>query len=268
MASKNFTRSYNSGFEEHKKKEKLPIISSGDSTLDELLKGGFRKDLVYLLCGDRKITSKILLETAVQFFKSQAVAPSNSESSSMYWNFKQKVAIVDGNNRFNPYTVNKLAVNLGFSPTRVLENVLISRAFTYEQMVELLENKVAELEQVGAVFISGITRMWPNYDQRTFEDLLRAISGIKKVLEKLDPLIVITAPKNEYSDFKPVGGNILYHFGQVLVLIEDKKRYTEYKLIQHPSLPENSLVKWKPLKPKRGLKKPAKNATLDNWIYH
>ena len=266
MASKKLTKSYNSGFEEHKRKEKLPIISSGDSTLDQLLNGGFRKDLLYLLCGDRKITSRILLETAVNFFKSQAVAPSRGDRAGRYGIFSQKVAIVDGNNRFNPYAVSKLAVNLGLSPTKVLESVLISRAFTYEQLVELLENKVAELEQVGAVFISGITSLWPNYDQKTFEDLLRAISGIKKVLEKLDPLIVITAPKNEFSDFKPVGGNVLYHFGQVLVLIEDKKRYAEYKLVQHPSLPERKLIRWKPLKPKRGLKKPAKNATLDSWF--
>jgi len=65
---------------------------------------------------------------------------------------------------------------------------------------------------------------------------------------------------------KWVGGNVLYHFGQVLVLIEDKKRYTEYKLIQHPSLPEKKLIKWKALKPKRGLRKPAKNSTLDSWF--
>ena len=266
MASKKLSRSYNSGFEEHEKKEKLPVTSSGDSTLDLLLNGGFRKDLLYLLCGDRKITSKILLETAVNFFKSQAVAPSSAEGSNRFGIFEQKVAIVDGNNRFNPYTVSKLAVSLGLSPTKVLESVIIARAFTYEQMVELLENKISELEQVGAVFISGITNLWPNYDQKTFEDLLRAIGGIKKVLEKLDPLIVITAPKNEYSDFKPVGGNVLYHFGQILVLIEDKKRYAEYKLVQHPSLPERKLIKWKPLKPKRGLKKPAKNATLDSWF--
>lgn len=266
MASKKLSRSYNSGFEEHEKKEKLPVTSSGDSTLDLLLNGGFRKDLLYLLCGDRKITSKILLETAVNFFKSQAVAPSSAEGSNRFGIFEQKVAIVDGNNRFNPYTVSKLAVSLGLSPTKVLESVIIARAFTYEQMVELLENKISELEQVGAVFISGITNLWPNYDQKTFEDLLRAIGGIKKVLEKLNPLIVITAPKNEYSDFKPVGGNVLYHFGQVLVLIEAKKRYAEYKLVQHPSLPERKLIKWKPLKPKRGLKKPAKNATLDSWF--
>jgi len=52
----------------------------------------------------------------------------------------------------------------------------------------------------------------------------------------------------------------------MLVLIEDKERYAEYKLIQHPSLPENALRKWKPRKPKRGLKTPMKNATLDKWF--
>ena len=76
----------------------------------------------------------------------------------------------------------------------------------------------------------------------------------------------INAPKNDYSNFKPVGGHILYHFGQVLVLIEDTERYTEYKLIQHPSSPENGLQKWKTQKSKRGLKIPTKNITLDSWF--
>ena len=83
--------------------------------------------LVYLLCGDRKITSRILLETAVHFFKSQEVAPSNGERSSRYGSFKQKVAIVDGNNRFNPYIVSSLAVSIGMSPTKVLEFTKIKK---------------------------------------------------------------------------------------------------------------------------------------------
>jgi len=180
--------------------------------------------------------------------------------------FEQKVAIIDCNNRFNPYTVSKLAVSKGISPSKALNSVLISRAFTYEQMVETLENKLVELKKVGAVFISGITKLWPNYDQRTFEDLLKAIGGIKKILEKLRPLLIITAPKNDYSDYKPVGGNILYHFGHVLILIEAKERYVDYRLVQHPSLPETSLRKWRPRKSKRGLKISPKNATLDNWF--
>ncbi len=57
-----------SSFEEFNKKKALPIYSSGDKTLDELLSGGFRNDLVYLLYGDRKIITNILLKTAVYSF--------------------------------------------------------------------------------------------------------------------------------------------------------------------------------------------------------
>jgi len=243
---------YNSGFEEHASKKDIPLISSGDAMLDELLEGGFQKDLIYLLIGDRKPTSKILVSTSVAAFMDE--------------NFNKRVGFVDGNNRFNPYNISKLAVIRRLSPKMVLDRILIARAFTYDQMIELLENKIANLENVEVLLISGITSMWPNHELHSFEELLRAIGGIKKVVEKSQPLIVITAPRNEYSEFKPVGGNNLYHFGHVLVLIEQTERYVQYTLLQHPSLPEKQLKKYLPRKPKRGKKDSFNYMTLDDWI--
>ena len=60
MSFKTNAGSYNSGLDELLEKEKLPVVLSGDATLDELLRGGFRRDFTYLVYGDRKITSKIL----------------------------------------------------------------------------------------------------------------------------------------------------------------------------------------------------------------
>ncbi len=177
-----------------------------------------------------------------------------------------RVAFVDGNNRFNPYNISKFAVTQRLSPRKVLENIIIARAFTWDQMVELLEHKLSTLEDVKVVLISGITTLLQNYEKQTFEDILRATNGIKKMLSKTKPLIIVTAPLNEHSSFKPKGGKILSHFGNVLVLINDDERYTEYLLVQHPFLPENRLLKWKPLKPKRKLSNPSKNTTLDCWF--
>ncbi|MHA1391532.1 MAG: hypothetical protein ACTSQT_04750, partial [Promethearchaeota archaeon] len=57
----------------YRKNKSVPLVSSGDSTLDELLGGGgFHKDLVYLLYGDKKKTSNILLTTSVIAQKSFA----------------------------------------------------------------------------------------------------------------------------------------------------------------------------------------------------
>ena len=140
----------------------------------------------------------------------------------------------------------------------VLENILISRSFTWEQMVELLENRICQLENIKMIIIAGITTLWPNYKQQTFEGMLQAISGIKKLIFKSNPLIILTGSLNKYSEFKLKGGKYLAHFGSVLVLIINKERYIKYRLIQHPSMPEKCLIKRKPLKPKRGLTKPLK----------
>ncbi len=250
-----YIMSFNSGFKVYKRNNHFRLISSGDKTLDELLSGGFHRDLVYLLYGDKKVSTNILITTSVIVQKSF----SNGGLGDGV-----RVAFIDANNRFNPYNISKFAVSQNLSPTKVLENILIARAFTWDQMVELLENKLSKLEDVKVVLISGITTLFESYEKQTFEDLLRAIDGIKKILWKTNPLIIITAPLNEYSLFRPKGGKILSHFGSVLVMIKDDERYIEHTLVQHPYLPEKRLLKWKPCEPKK--KVPLRNMTLDLWF--
>lgn len=246
---------FDSGFKVHKKYNNSPLISSGDSTLDELLGGGFHKELLYLLYGDIKKITSILLTTSVI-----------SQKSRVNGGFGEgvKVAWVDANNRFNPYVVSKFAVSQNLSPRNVLENILIARAFTFDQTVEILENRLSNLAHVKVVLISGITTLFPSYEKQNFEELLRAINGIKQLLSRTKPLIIITAPLNEFSSFRPEGGKILSHFGSVLVAIKDDERFVEYNLVQHPYLAEKRLLKWKPREPKK--KPPLRNMTLDCWL--
>ena len=248
---------FSNGLDKLGSQNQTPIILSGDNTLNEFLDGGFRKDLIYLLCGDRKITTDILLTTSVR-----AQLPLEKAG----FGLDTKVAFIDGNNRFNPYNLSRYAVSFHLNPQKALENIVIARAFTWDQMVELLEHKVSKLENVKVVLISGITSMFTSYkDKKSFQGLLQAIKGIKKILKKTQPLIIVSAPLNEFSEFKPEGGKILTHFGQVIVVIKKDKRFMEYHLLQHPSLPEKSIKKYFPRKPKRSFKT-SRNMTMDNWI--
>ena len=247
---------FDSGFKMHKNYSKSPQISSGDPTLDELLGGiGYHKDLIYLLYGDIKKTTSILLSTSV-------IAQKSKEHGGFGGGVK--IAWIDANNKFNPYTVSKFAVSQNLSPQNVLENILIARAFTFDQTVEILENRLSNLAQVKVVLVSGITTLFPSYEKHNFEELLRAINGIKQLLSRTKPLIIITAPLNEFSNFRPEGGKILSHFGSVLVSIKDDDRFVEYTLVQHPYLPEKRLLKWKPREPKK--KPPLRNMTLETWL--
>lgn len=245
---------FDSGYKIYKSKKNSQLISSGDSSLDDLIQGGFHKDLIYLLYGDKKVTTKILLTTSVISQKSPLKGGLGEDI---------RVAFIDGNNRFNPYNLSKFAVSQNLSPRKVLGNILISRAFTWDQMVEILENRLTLLEDVKVLLISGITTLFQTYEKQTYEDLWSAISGIKKILNRSNPLIILTAPLHECSTFRPKGGKIISHFGNVLILIEETDRVIRYSLIQHPYLPETQVIKWKPQKPKIN---PSKNMSLDNWM--
>ncbi len=73
----------------------MSIYPSGDKTLDLLLTGWFRQDLIYLVYGNRKIITDILLQLSVDSFKKYC--------------FEKKVVFIDENNRFYPYHLSKSA---------------------------------------------------------------------------------------------------------------------------------------------------------------
>lgn len=206
------------------------VITSGDITLDKLLGGGFQKDLVYLLFGNINNTSDILLKTLVTSQK-----PILKEGLGEGF----LVAFIDGNHCFNADEVIKYAISLQLSPETVLHNITISRAPNWDQMIELLENRLSKLEQVRVVLISGITTILQSYERQTFEDLLRAVDEIKNIFERTKPLIVITAPLNEDFLFSPIEDKDLSLSGKVIAMINDDEQYVEYTLVQ------NLLLKWK-----------------------
>lgn len=243
-----------SGYSIFKENSKHPQVPSGDNKLDELLCGGFHRDLVYLLYGDKKITNDILHSTAVSLQK-----------SFLDGGIGGRIAYIDATNQFSPYKISTLAVSKHLEPTRVLNQILISRAFTWPQTVEILEKKLLKLDDIRAVLISGISVLFQDYDYKTFEDLSKAINGIKKMTQK-KALIIMTAPLHESSNYRAKGGNIISHFGNVLVLINDASRRTEYRLIQHPYLPYKKVVRWKPRKEKIDATKTLTNTTLDFWF--
>ena len=91
-----------SGLSQYRAKKKVFTVPSGDEKLDELLKGGFRQDLLYLVYGNDTRITNIMFQTAVNCYKEG--------------NFESRVAFVVGNHRFNPYEVSKMACESNLNP--------------------------------------------------------------------------------------------------------------------------------------------------------
>jgi hypothetical protein len=120
---------------------------------------------------------------------------------------------------------------------------------------------------VDSVLVSGITKFF-EYEQNYFQELLQAISGVKKVVAKKRLFLVLTAPFHELSGFKPKGGHIFHHFANVIVAIKEDEagRKRTYELVQHPFKAHAIEVEYLPRAPKRKVKQLGRFANIEKWL--
>lgn len=262
-----------------------PPLHSGDPTLDSLIRGGFISGPVYFLYGPREVLSLTLMKTAVNSFKATIDGGYASHT----------VAYIDGENRFNPYLISKLAVSNNLDPSYVLKHTIVSRIFTWNQMVEVLHEKLSSLNEnhLKIVLVAGINSLFEETAQpknmsskrvdygfkhqfslnsKPFQDLNLMFLGLNKIMKHNRPIIILTGTLHSKSQYRPSGGHLLSHFSGIIVGIHDSLRYIDYSLDQHPFLSNHIERYWKPshlrqIPQKSGnFLKIAHNLTLDQYF--
>jgi len=169
-----------------------------------------------------------------------------------------RVLYIDAENHFDPYYVAKYASSLNLPVQQVLNKILVSRAFTWNQVVEIFEERLPELENsnIQAIIVANITKMFDknlqksskvkgsyhnlNYDSENlsmFHDLKRIFTGIKSVTRENDPLVLLSGPFYRMHSSQVIGGHLLSHFCGIILKISESEHYHEYLIHQHPFLP-------------------------------
>lgn len=233
-------------------------MKTGEPPLDKLLGGGFERPLVYLVYGDRARTTRVLQQAVVH----AQLPPADGGLAA------RAVAYIDGENAFDAYALSYLATTLRLNPSRVLDNILLARAFNWDQMIANLARKLDVLAErhpdVAVLVVSGLTTMMADPPERgTFHDLHRAIAGIKRLQARCHPLVILGTRLHPASRFRALGGKILAHFASVHVQLRVTPRRVEYVLAQHPSRAARRLGEWLPRPPKI---KPTQATTLDHFL--
>ena len=204
----------------YESKKRFKKLSSGDPELDALLDGGFIAPNLYLLYGNRKILKKILLLTCVN---SQLPANLGGFGNS------SKVGFLDCDFSFKPFFITRQALFIGLDPNKTLENVLISRAFTWENLVELLVERMDALD-TKVIVVAGLTDFFDPKIKTNFQDLLTGVGKLKELILKKKLICIVTTGYAENSKFKPAGGKILSHFVTYMVEIKTRSNRIEYLL--------------------------------------
>ncbi|MFX1488733.1 MAG: hypothetical protein ACFFBI_06265 [Promethearchaeota archaeon] len=214
------------------KKVRNKSISSGDHTLDGLLFGGFRQGLIYLLYGDNKIINNILLNTSVIVQKSLSKGGMGEAI---------RLALIYGDNSINPYKISMTTIQHNLYPHRALENIFLRRVIKWNQMIDILKNKLSYFIDLKLVLISDISMLINNHKKLRFEELLKTIKKIKNTRWRSNPTIIMLAPIDDYYFIESIKSDQITNSGIVIIKIEDDKNNVNYTLEQHPKFPESKL---------------------------
>ena len=254
--------------EKYAELQKRSSLTSHFSALDDLLGGGFIEGPIYLLSGHSHICSNLLMNLAVN-----SLVPNEQSFQA------KKVAYVDGYNQFDPYMLAKLVAQNRLNIQEVLRKIVVSRSFTWHQMVELLEERIKSLEDVDLILVAGFTAMFEEnllnqenqsesaFQPKIFHELKRMFQGLNKVIEMQSPLIILSGPLNTRSLYRPAGGSLVSHYCGVHVNILETEHYYQLILEQHPFLAHQSRKIWKhPSLPRQHLASIVRNHSLDDFM--
>ena len=242
---------------EIRRRQQLPTLRTGNDTLDQLLGGGVQPEVTHLFYGAPRVTTRLLQRLAVF---AQLPGPDGGLNA-------ERVVYVDGENNFDPYALSQLAIERHLDPRKALQRIALARAFSWEQVVEIVAEKLTSpggADGASLVCIAGITAMLVPGEPRHYQQLLQVVAGIKQLVARQRGQVTVAASTrlHPHSTYRPLGGNILCHFAAVLVRVEDRPKLVEYILERHPSRPPQRLLDFKPAQPHG----PAKVRPLDHFF--
>ncbi|MHA1384292.1 MAG: hypothetical protein ACTSR3_11120 [Candidatus Helarchaeota archaeon] len=201
---------------EYNRQKRMTRLSCDNPELEGLLGGGFMPQRLYLLYGDSSPIRRTFLTLCVT-----AQLPSSLNG------LDSQVIYVDGDVSFDPYFISQKAINKKLNPRLTLSRVLISRSFTWEQMVDIIINKMKGLD-AKLLLISGLTTMFDPNTQSCFQDLLKILGMLKRFALKKDAIVVVSTRYAPNSQYKPAGGKIMTHFADTIIHISDYKNRIEF----------------------------------------
>jgi meiotic recombination protein DMC1 len=170
-----------------------------------------------------------------------------------------KVVLIDTENTFRPDRLRPIADRFNLDQEAVLDNVLVARAYTSEQQMELLDYVAAKFNEEAGVFklliVDSIMALFRvDYSGRgeladRQQHLAQMMSRLQKISEEYNVAVFITnqmtsdpgATMSFQADpKKPIGGNILAHASTTRIALRKGRGECRIaKIYDSPDMPGN-----------------------------
>jgi DNA repair protein RadA len=228
-----------------KKRQAMKKCMTGSNKLDSIMGGGIETQAMTEFIGEFSTGKSQLcmnLSVRVQLPQEQGGLGGNS-------------LFIDTEGTFSPERVYQIAIALGLDPNQVLSNIIISRVYTSDHQLLIMDNlaKVCAEEKIKLVVVdSMISHFRSEYIGR--ENLSERQQKLNSCLHKLirtaevyNMAVIVTNqvsanPQAFFGDpNKPAGGNIMAHACTHRVFLRKGKGNSRVaRIIDSPYLPERA----------------------------
>lgn len=234
-----------------KMRNNMVQLTTGSSTLDDLLGGGVETGQITEIFGEFRCGKTQLCHTLCVACQ-QGIDSGGAESKALY---------IDTEGTFRPERLAKIAERFGLNGEDVLENVTYARAYNAEHQDRLLAEAAAVFCQsrYALLVVDSATGLFrTDYTGRA--ELAERQQALNKFLRNLQRLadehgvaVVITnqvmsSPDGQANPFmgpqvKPIGGHIIGHASQTRLFLRKGKGETRIcKIYDSPCLPEGEAM--------------------------
>ncbi|KAK8804129.1 hypothetical protein WA171_000222 [Blastocystis sp. BT1] len=230
-------------------RQKVIKITTGSSELDTLLGGGIETMSITEIFGEFRTGKTQLAHTLCV----TAQLPTDMHGAN------GKVIFLDTEGTFRPQRVVEIAERYGLNGDEVLDNILLARAYTHEQQMDIITAAAAKIVEDDSPYhlliVDSITALFRvDYSGRgelaeRQQKLGRHLSALKKLAEEFNVAVLIinqvTADPGAAAMFvkdtkKPIGGNVIAHASTTrLYFKKGKGEQRICKVYDSPDLAEN-----------------------------
>ena len=153
-----------------------------------------------------------------------------------------RAVYVDCGNTFDPYSVSAIAQKYSLEPKCVLENILISRAFTAYQLAPLIFEKLeAALKRYRSKFviISDVTRLFQDRDvpeKKSRDTFIKMTRYLSELASTRRTIIVATCFHQSHSNRSLFLKSALLGRASTVIRLKASRGVLKFTLEYHPSL--------------------------------
>lgn len=230
----------------YKKRQKIDKITTGTQSLDELFDGGIETQALTEIYGEFGCGKTQLCHTI------SVMVQKNTEEGGLGGG----TLYIDTENTFRPERIVDIAQANSMNPERVLENIIVARAYNSAHQVLILEEAGAIITESNIRLViadSGVSLFRSEYLGRgTLSERQQKLNHFVHLLVRMAETYncaavmtnqVMSSPDVIFGDpTKPIGGNVVAHTSTYRVYLKKAGKKRIAKMVDSPHHPESEVL--------------------------